>query len=54
LLENKPIFRGACNSIILRILSRIAVVFEDLLLVELKRAMLAYGGKRQTLLIGHL
>ncbi len=54
MFENKPIFRGASNGIILRILSRIAVDFEDLLLVELKRALLAYGGKRQALLIGHL
>ncbi len=51
MLEDKPIIRGAGNGIILRILCRIAVDAESLLVVELKLAVMAYWLEREALLI---
>jgi hypothetical protein len=54
LLKDKLIFRGAGFGIILGIACRISVDTENLLIVEVDHAMLAYWPKRKALLIGCL
>ena len=51
MLKDELIFRGAGNGIIFRILCRIAVDTEILLIVEVELAILAYWGERKALLL---